>query len=266
MSHFEKLAGFISGQLSFEEQKAIATFAKDMIKLAQAGEIDTLGEELQKALMEIPDQDTQIAILDSVAYIAKYAGAMDVVRKGLTAAYPYIMAATALAPLAETIATKFTRSKSLQTAKAEIQRLYPRVASSSNFDQFFNTLASFAPDIASQPYAAGRIIEDMTRMGPSSVNMATIGELINMQQNRLKSRGTTSVPITSMLAPALTSTLTAARNHEIQRGELSLKENEAKANVLHNAAITQSAIARHEEAKLKRSNLLAQRALNRRQP
>lgn len=176
------------GHLSKEETIEVAQFAAEMQRAYSTNDMLKVAQMLNEVCAQIQDFDT----LEKIANLSlhcqnhgqekvAFAGAMlNAALVGLTAA-PYVREG-------------IERRQNPKDFDASIKAVYnsrPDFFTPDKYDltmRYFNTLTSFAPDVAKNPMFTANVLDRYHRMGPALMDMNVIKELTTTQSSITDSR------------------------------------------------------------------------------
>lgn len=179
------------GELSQEETAEITQFATELQKAYKTDDMLKVAQMLNEVCAEIQDFDT----LEKIANLSlhyqnhgqekvAFAGAMlNAALVGLTAA-PYVREGV----------QRRRDPKDFDSSIKSVYNARPDFFTPDKYDltmRYFNTLVSFAPDVAKNPMFAANVLDRYHRMGPALMDMNVIKELTTTQASITDSKAKT---------------------------------------------------------------------------
>ena len=182
MSILNDYSGVYGGFLTADERKELGKFASDLLQ-AKVSKDSTKIEALLKEASETLTQNYEDfeAFVGLVGWLEKHAAQAKDKKNTLTNILTAIQATMALAPAAYIGAKWVGRKMELNKSKAKILADNPALQGEPRFNEYFDMIASFAPEVAKQPILAGNVIENLRRLGPAAVTPQMINDLLGLQ-------------------------------------------------------------------------------------
>jgi hypothetical protein len=174
------------GDLDFtpEEEADLGAFAARLIKVAVDGNPEALEEFFRREFEGEMDKVACERVLDYGNWIVEFdktAAPLGAVMSTLGKALAPLSLALAAAPLVGHGVKALGRKGGLEKSLEQIYKQKPHLRQDPHTKDYFESIASFAPEVARSPLLAGNVIDQMHRVGPSYVTPQLIRELVGLQ-------------------------------------------------------------------------------------
>lgn len=167
-----------------EEEAELGSFAARLIKVAMDGDPEALESFFKKEFEGDLDKIACERVLDYGNWIVEFdktAAPLGKAMSSIGKALAPISLALAAAPLIGHGVKALGRKSDLSKSLEKVYKQKPHLKQDPNVKDYFESIASFAPDVARNPLLAGNVIEQMHRVGPSFVTPQLIRELVGLQ-------------------------------------------------------------------------------------
>lgn len=81
------------------------------------------------------------------------------------------------------------RERAVDSAHRRVMQEHPELRGDPHVQDYYATMADFAPDVAANPLLAGNILKNIHRIGPEGFTGAQLKELLELQRLRTEQRG-----------------------------------------------------------------------------
>jgi hypothetical protein len=259
MSILDNYSGVYGGYLTPEERKELGKFAADLLQAKVSKDSSKIEALLKEASLTLTENYEDFeAFVGLVDWLEKHAA--DVPkdkRANITNILQAVGATMSLAPAIYAGAKWAGRKMQLKKSREQILRDNPALRNEPRFNQYFDMIASFSPEVAAQPILAGNVLENIRRLGPAAVTPQLINDLLGLQGRLAPTTAETLGTVSSGIGRAAeigAQRFGEIRKEESERGKdaLQAKRDEADAIRKRNKLDAQIAAerAREDEARI----------------
>ena len=229
MSILDTYSGVYGGYLSPDERKDLGKFAADLLEAKVSNDSQKINDLIKQATQTLTENYEDFeAFVGLVGWLEKHAADVPQSKKTNISNILHTISATmALAPAAYAGAKWVSRKAALAKSKRQILQDNPALKNEPRFEQYFDMIASFSPEVASQPILAGNVLEQIRRLGPAAVTPQMINDLLGLQGRLSPSTAEMVSTISSGIGKA-SDIGTQAVKQEREAKALADKENEKK--------------------------------------
>ena len=204
MTILDSYSGVYGGYLTPEERKELGKFAADLLQAKVTKDSAKIEALLKEASLTLTENYSDFeAFVGLVGWLEKHAADVPKDKKAnISNILQAISATMALAPAVYAGAKWAGRKMQLNNSKEQILRDNPALRNEPKFDQYFDMIASFSPEVAAQPILAGNVLENIRRLGPAAVTPQMINDLLGLQGRLSPSAGEMLGTISSSVGKA----------------------------------------------------------------